>query len=156
MTASIGYSPPGPIPFTQLIHVRKTVTFDGTAGNGAVGTVSLFTITGRVLLVYATSFATVTLQEGAATATIRCGTTGNLTALFRQINATALVADRFWGDATPATSETMDLAAAAYTSAVMLSENILITVGAQAVTAGSIIVDVWYLPITDDGALVAA
>lgn len=139
-------------------RVRKTIAFDGTAGNGAVGTVALFTTTGRVMVQYVTKYCTETLEEAGATATIVLGTAGDTNCLGKVINATSLTANSWWGyssvvaDAPYVVGE----AEADAGGALAIDGNVILTVGAQNVTNGTIVIDIWYYPITDDGALAAA
>jgi len=37
-----------------------------------------------------------------------------------------------------------------------VSESVILTIGAADVTDGTLVIDMWYTPITDDGALAAA
>ena len=68
-----------------LTHVRKTVTFTGGAGAGAVGSVAVFTITGRVWVDVTglSVFCTTDLVDagGGSPATLALGVTGNTSLL---------------------------------------------------------------------------
>ena len=80
-------------------HFVKTVTFDGGAGSGAVGTVAIATVSGRVMILRGSVYCT-TLLAGAS-ATIELGVAGNTAALIAQTTATDVDATEFWQDATP-------------------------------------------------------
>ena len=54
----------------DLQVVRKTITFTGGAGAGAVGTVALFTCTGWVNVALIGGFCTTDLTEAAVAATL--------------------------------------------------------------------------------------
>ena len=49
-----------------LIRLNKSIAFDGTAGNGATGTVTVYTITGQVQVVTFVPFCTESLAEAAS------------------------------------------------------------------------------------------
>lgn len=67
---------------------QKTITFDGTAGNGATGSVALFTVHGTVL---ATIRAFVLTTPTGASATIAHGISGATAILSAAVTATSLV-----------------------------------------------------------------
>ena len=126
----------------------KTITFDGTAGNGAVGTVTVWTITGRVLAIYISAFCTQTLT-GAAT--LEFGTTTTTTDFIAQIaSATSLATNDWWiGTASPASSGQMGAGALE----AFISANPILTIGSTAITGGTLVFDCFYLPLTSNGAL---
>ena len=139
-----------------LIHVRKTVTFTGAAGAGAVGTVAVFTVTGRVIVPYNTVFCTTSLEEAAPTATIIMGVASDTDA-FRS-TSNAVDCDQNDWLLTAASNAGVGVIGSVLDAdyPIALSESIAFTIGAQNVTAGVLVCDIWYYPITDDGALVAA
>lgn len=126
----------------------KTVVFDGGAGSGAIGTVTVWTITGRVLAIYVTGFCTQTLV-GAAT--LEFGTASVTTELIAQIAAaTSLTTGDWWiGTASPAGSSQVPASALEAT----LATNAILTIGSANITAGTLVLDCYYLPLTADGAL---
>lgn len=90
------------VPITNKgVTVTKTVAFTGAAGLGAVGTVSLFTVTGDVV-VNVVGVCTENLAS-AGGGTLEVGIAGNTAALIAQTTATAIDAGETWVDATPAT-----------------------------------------------------
>lgn len=132
-------------------HVRKTITFTGAAGAGATGTVVVFTITGRVLVNMFTAFASTGLTEAGATSTIAFGVTGSTAIFLAQLNSVDIDTDEWWNDTTP------DVAAAQVDATaidIAIAADIILTIGTQAVSAGVLVIDIWYTPITDNGALV--
>lgn len=148
---------------TRPRHVRKTVTFTGGAGAGAVGAVAMFTCTGRVLVEQRTAFCTSSLIDGGGTATVTIGTAGNPNAFNDGTTSTATIIDtnewwNMWGNAAISGSTSLQGATSvdATPPPVVVSDAIILTVAGEAITAGEIIFDFWYRPITDDGALVAA
>lgn len=136
-----------------LRFVSKSVTFTGAANLGAVGAVPLFTITGQVLISIMIPFCTLNLNPAVAGATIALGTT-NSTALFIAATTAADIdTNEFWVDTAP------DAAGVAIPAALIdiaITENIIGTVATQAIDGGTLRVDVYWLPLSPDGALVAA
>lgn len=133
--------------------VHKTVTFTGAAGAGAAGAVSLFTITGRVHVVSIVPYCSTLLTETGGTATLALGVTGSTALFIAATGATAIDAGEFWVDTSP------DLAGIAIPAAlkdVAIAANIIATVADADINAGVIAFDVYYRPLTSDGALVAA
>ena len=136
-------------------HVRKTIAFDGTAGNGAVGSVAVFTLTGRVRVDEWIAFCTETLADagGGTPATLDFGVTGN-TDVFTFATplspADGLLINQLWA---------YDLAAAVGGIAAApgpdfyIAANPILTVANEAITNGTLVIDMWYYPVTDDGAL---
>lgn len=137
-----------------LRHVRKTITFTGGAGSGAAGSVTVFTITGRVLVERFTVYCTTDLTDTGG-ATLDFGVTG-FTSLFTNVNpidpATALDAGEWWDFSGPAAAR---VGGGAYTQydAFYISADPIFTVALADINGGVVVVDMWYTPITDDGAL---
>ena len=145
-------------PSTPVRRATKTIAFTGAAGLGAVGTVTVFTITGRVYIEPIVCFCTETLEEAGATATIALGVADDTDAFIGQVNATTVALNDWWTAAVSLPGAVTSGAAAgsgATTSShwKTVSGNIIITVGAQNVTNGTLIFDCFYTPLTDDGAL---
>ena len=141
---------------SDLIHVRKTVAFAGGVGTGAVGTVALFTITGRVIIEYRTAFCTETLEEAAPTATLEWGTASDTDALAGSTNATTIVNNDWWYQALSTAGAGGTSSALDNDFPIAVSESLIFTVGAQNVTNGTLVLDLWWRPVSADGALVAA
>ena len=135
---------------TGTRHARFSKTFADSSGNGAVGDVTLFAITGRVWLLGFTAFCTSGLSEGGATATIQVGTAAVDGGIIAVVNAVDIDTNEFWMDGTPA-AELVQMDAAQVD--VLLSSNIVAKVTSQAVSGGTIIFDAWYIPVTSNGAL---
>lgn len=145
-----------------LRHVRKSITFTGGAGAGAVGTVALFTLTGRVLLEGLAVYCTSTLTSGGAP-TLSLGTASATTALVGTINPATDIGTDDWAHvgggqagACGAGTITSTLNAAGVAVPKGISESIIYTVGTASITGGTIILDLFYRPVTDNGLLVAA
>lgn len=153
-----------PTPGSELRHVRKTITFDGSANNGLLNdVVPLFSITGRVMLCGHTAYISSSLVCAAAAATILEAYTGIPPYdLHQQTTADLLTGPKWWA--------TDQGAYAGHQSVIPDPNTIQSTIiglaidndidlivrdggGGANVTGGTIIFDVWYRPITDDGAL---
>lgn len=124
---------------------RKTHTFTNAAGQGAIGTVALFTVTGRVLITNRSAYASTTLDDAAGTATLSIGVADAVTALFADPtgSADALVAGLFM---TPTAAAPTHFAT--MPSAIVVEGNIFATVGTAAVTSGVLEVVLQYTPLS--------
>lgn len=109
-------------------HFVKTVTFDGSSGAGAIGTVAVATVSGRVQIFYGCAYCVTSLAG--ATATLEVGTANNTAGIIVTTTATDLQAGEIWRTATP----TAEIGAIMHQG--NLSADIIITVAVAAVTAG--------------------
>lgn len=137
---------------SDLVHARKTITFDGTAGKGATGTaVTIFTQTGRTLIERLTAFITSPLTGALAEYALGWpGATGaiggsNVTAANADWNLLANWANGVYGP------ELIQLVAGG--DLIATSGNLILTPSVANITGGVVIFDVWYRPITDNGSL---
>lgn len=131
------------------IHVRKVIAFDGSAGNGAVGQVVIFTITGRVVIDRMTGFVTESLAS-AGGGSISMGTPTKVTQYLSAVTATGWVAND-WTRSTGVASTDSDTILG--TTPDPTSENVTYDVTVGDITNGTVVIDAWYTPVTDDGAL---
>ncbi len=134
-----------------LRRASFTKTYTDTAGNGAIGAVTLFTVTGEVLIAYLMAFCTTDLTG--ATATITLGVTGKVTVaqtpLFIAATiATDIDANEFWVDTTP---DAAGIAIPAALKDIVITDNILNDVATAGVTGGVIRYDCYWLPLSSDG-----
>ena len=130
-----------------------SVAFTGAAGLGAVGNVPLFTVTGEVLIERIVPFTVLTLTEALATATLALGVT-NATSLFiAATSAVNLATGEFWTESTGGGTAEAGIALPAALKEIVISSNIVGTVGAQAVNGGTLRVDCYWLPLSSDGNL---
>jgi hypothetical protein len=132
-------------------RILKTVAFDGGAGNGAVGTVNLFTITGAVYALIV-GICTEDLTEAGATATIEVGVAGDTACLIAQVNAVNIDNGELWFDATPANHEVL----AGIGGAFLYGTTVIATVGVQNVTDGTLTFACFWTPLSANGNVVAA
>ena len=144
--------------YDQLIRApTKTITFTGGAGAGAVGSaVTIWTLTGRVMLFHITCFCTTTVVSTAGTGTIALGvaTTTSAFVSTTTMGAGTLAANDWWNGAnsTPAEigQEILPFSAGAPQT---LNESIIITVATNAITSGVLVFDCWYRSLTTGGSL---
>lgn len=142
-----------PIEGEQVQRAIKTVTFDGTAGGGAVGTVALFTVTGRVRIVSISAYVSTTLTESVGDGTISLGDTGNVTRFIAATTSAGLAAGEVWVDATP--NQVAEAMPAALRD-VIESANVQFDVVLRNITGGVIEVYCQWMPLSSGATLVPA
>lgn len=142
----------------QITHVgagmrreTKTVTFTGAANLGAQGPVPLFTVTGRVLLAVVAPYCTGDLVS-AGGGTLALGVTGSTALLIAATTGTDIDVGEWWVDTTP---DSAGVAVPAALKDIAISANVIATVAVGDITGGTIVFDVWWLPLSSDGNLVA-
>lgn len=133
-------------PASTIKQNFKTVTFTGAAGAGAVGTVTIFTVTGRIYVHRLTAFCTTLLTEAGATATISLGVTGSTSFFIANTNAVDIDANEWWFDTTPDAAG-FDISSSAGMFSSVINANVIATVGTQAVNAGVIVFEMLWEPI---------
>lgn len=134
-----------PLLSSRLKRYDKTITFDGTAGAGAQGTVAVADIAGSILI--DTLIVQCTTNLAGASATIEMGTANNTAALIAQTTATDIDQNEFWGDATP------EAKVGTVVQNKAVGANIIITVGTADITAGVLKVSIFYRPLSPNGNL---
>ena len=132
---------------------EKTITFTGAANLGAVGNVPLFTVTGEVLVIALVPFCTTLLTEAVATATLALGVTGSTSLFIAATTAVDIDANEFWVDTAP---DPFGIALPAALKDIAITDNIVGTVGAQAVNGGVLRLTVVYIPLSSDGLVAPA
>lgn len=125
--------------------VRRTITFDGTAGKGVVGTVAVFNVTGAILCKGIAAVCKVDLAG--ATATVEVGTASDTDGLIAQATATGIDAPKVYVSASPSNLPTLALAAVDK----IVSEDVNITVATADVTAGQLEITMLYIPLSGNG-----
>lgn len=135
----------------SLRRTSFTKTYANTAGNGAIGAVTLFTVTGEVLIAYLTAFCTTSLTG--ATATITLGVTGKATVaqtplFIAATTATGITSGLFWVDTAP---DANGIAVPAALKDIVITDNILNDVAVADLTGGVIRYDCYWLPLSSDG-----
>lgn len=135
------------VPVTNLgFTSQKAITY-AAATTGAVGTTTLFTVTGVVAVQV---FAVVSGVDLTGSGTLEVGIAGNTAALTAQVAATALDVGEIWVDATPVT-------VAAFPPLKLVSgTNIIQTIATNTVTAGTLTYYCLWSPVTNNASVVAA
>ena|SRR3990167_8243429 len=128
---------------TRLQKVTKTITFDGSAGSGAIGQVTVFTVTGINYVQRLIPYCTVDLVS--ATGTISLGRAAAVTALLGVTTAADLDANEYWLSTTPG-SGFIALPAALKDS--IYATDVTIDVLTLGISAGAIIFYIEYIPIS--------
>lgn len=144
------------VPITSYgLTVSKTVAFDGAAGNGAQGTVALFTVTGDVI-VRVVGSCTETLVS--ASGTIAVGSSGNTAVLLSAVTASALAAgDAFVFGTTPAQIGSLSGTGTAATPYFIVGgADIIATIATADITDGTLVMYCLWSPVSSDGNVVAA
>lgn len=145
-----------PVQGTELRHVRKTITFDGSANNGNLGdSVPVFTLTGRVGVAYMAAYWT-TGPTCSAPSVTSISLSPNLIAATTLDNEGT---DIWWlgGDGNADSSPIDPTRGGSTFKAVGIGSNVTLDVtddgGGADITGGVLEIDFWYFPITDNGAL---
>lgn len=141
-------------------HATKTITFTGGVGAGdfdGTPVVTVFTITGRVLVSGLTAFCTSDLVS-AGGGTLAVGVTADTDAFIASATATDLDANDWWSGATSAAGaitlvDSVTQGATTSSRAKAVSTDIIITIGTADITGGVLVFDVFYSPLTDGGRL---
>ena len=153
---SLAYSPP-----TQpLVRAPdKTITFTGASGLGQAGTnVTVYTITGRVLIVYfPPPFCTTLLTEAAPTATVSLGTTTTVALFIGATTSTLIDVNEWWDDTADGNilqGSGSDLVGNGIAAPGVISENIVIACATQNTNAGVLVFQgLMYIPLTAGASL---
>lgn len=142
---NLAYSAP---PSAIVRAPDKTITFTGGAGAGvAGGNVTVYTITGRVLLVHFPSpFCTTLLTEAGATATVSLGVTSSVGRFIAATNSVDIDANAWWA-VSPGIAAGFDIALDGAGPAI--SDNIIIACATQNTNAGVLVFQgIYYIPLT--------
>lgn len=131
---------------------RKTKTYDGTAGAGAEGTVSLFNVTGEVLVHNLTAFCTSSLAAGVA-CEINLAVTNSVELFILDTLGTNIDGDEFWVSTTPTGN---GIALPAALKEIVIEENIINVIKTGDVTSGTIAYTCYWDAISTDGNVAAA
>ena len=140
---------------SQNVGVWRTdlANWNFAVDGGAIGTYAQFTVTGTVYC-QVVGVCVDTLTSGGA-ATIEVGIAGNTAALIAQTTATDLDQYETWQDATPEANPgavTLELATFQITN----GADIIFTIGAADLTAGSINFLARWFPVSANGLVIAA
>jgi len=134
-------------PFEHVQRCTKTVAFDGAAGNGAVGSVALFTVTGEVIVLYLMPYCSEDLVS-AGGGTLALGVTGNTSLFIAATTATAIDNGEFWTSTVPTAN---GVAVPSALKDIAITDNIIGTVATGDITDGTIRFDCYWIPLSSDG-----
>ena len=129
--------------------VQKQITYTAL-GNGAVGTIDLFTVTGTVALkFFGKCTTTLTIQSGS---TIEIGTALSTAALIAQTASDAPDVNEIWHDASPdASIELMSVL-----TRKIVSQDVIQTIANDTIDTGVILFMGFWYPMSEDGFVVPA
>lgn len=130
------------------LRTTKTRAYTGAAGLGEIGATTLFTVTGVVSV---RIFGICSEDLVGATATIAVGISGNTAALIALTTATEIDNNEIWLDTGPATVEALPSS-----QILAAGTDIIETVATANITDGTLTMYCLWLPISDDGDVVAA
>ena len=125
---------------------------------GSVGTVDIFTVTGDVEMgIYGICKASI--SDSTTTATLEVGVSGNTAVFIAQLTAgTQLLVNEIWHDASPTT--TIEATVGGFVDARMFvnsgGQDVIMTIGTAAISAGSITFYSWWRPLSANGNVVSA
>lgn len=138
-----------------LRHVRKTIAFDGGAGSGAADSdVLIFSITGGVKVAHYTCRCTESLAAGAGV-DVAFGVPGDSVTgdyIFGKLGFNTMVAGKMLdgnGNFRSGGGSALEY----MTGPIDLFDDFILRPTNSDITDGTIIIDAWYYPLTDDGAL---
>lgn len=135
----------------RMFRTTKDVTFTGAAGAGAVGTVALYTVTGRVMIWGIVSRCTTDLvSAGGGTLLLGTSDTPGFMSNDETILATACDTGEIWagGDLNPLAAGVGIGYASNGSPWILEDDDIIITVGTADVTAGVITFDAFWSPFS--------
>jgi len=144
-----------PLPVTEWVGGRKatkTIAFTGAAGLGAVGTISLFTVTGSATF-RIVAYCTENLAS-AGGGTLALGTAGNPTGFNPTTTATDIDNGDLWFDGTPINGITETASFVPFV--VVNGSDLILTVGTADITDGTMVFDIYWSPFSSDSSVVAA
>lgn len=130
-----------------LRRASKTHAFAATAGNGNVGTIAVFTVTGEVLVGSISGYCSENLVSAGA-GTVSLGVTSSVSLFIAVTTATDLDNGTIWVDATP---DLYGVALPAACKDVVITQNILMDVLTAAISDGTVRIDVLWIPLSSDG-----
>lgn len=134
-------------PYTRRIPKRfkKTITFTGASGLGAVGTVAVGTVTGSIIFDKLTVRCTTNLTSSGGT--LALGTADNTDGLIEATTASEIDASDLWQNSSP----DVKVSPAIVNQAVCA--DIILSVAVADITAGVLEIVGYWLPLSDNGNL---
>ena len=123
--------------------LRKTITFTGGAGAGAIGQITVATPTGHVRIIKILPVCT-TLLDDASAGTVSLGRAASVAALIAATLGSTIDSGEYWLDGTPAATF---LAIPAALKDFMCSTPITMDVLVAAIASGVLVFDIEYEPV---------
>lgn len=134
------------VPIVTLgLTASKAITYSALT-TGAVGTTTLFTVTGSVAV---RIFAIASGVDLTGSGTLEVGVAGNTASLIAQTAATAIDVGEIWATTSPAT-------VLALPGQFIVAGDIIQTIGTNTVTAGTLTYYALWAPISSDGNVTSA
>lgn len=129
-------------------------TYDFSVSGGAQGALTMFTVTGDVMVrIFGVCS---TLLDSGGAATIEVGITGNTAALIAQTTATELDAYETWQDAGPEANPGDVATAMAKNFVIANGADVILTIATADLSAGVFDLHCFWMPLSKDGNVVAA
>lgn len=132
---------------THGLGTSKTIAFDGTAGNGATGTITLLTVTGSVFL---NVFALCTEDLAGASATIEIGTATSTACLCDQVVGTTIDNHMTYHEGN------LGVGANVASHSHSMDEDIILTIGTADLTNGTLEIYFNWTPLSEGSNAVIA
>jgi len=143
----------GPFSNTQLIH--KTLELDGTSGKGLINTSgTLFTVTGEVLVAVIAGYCTESLVS-AGGGKVYLGVQNQVELFISATLATTIDTGMFWVDDSTREANGGEAVPAGCKDTAITS-NIICSANVASVTDGTLRFDLYWMPLSADGNVVAA
>jgi len=137
--------------FNDWRQLEKDVTLSNVAGSGKQGIISLFTVTGSVVVKVVGICST---NIAGASSTIEVGTTGKTAGIIAQSTGTDIDAGEIWHDAAP--DSPIELSSVIKENIVANGLDIFATVATADITGGALKFICLWKPLTKDGKVTSA
>jgi len=132
-------------------RASKTITFTGAANMGNAGeNVTIFTVTGEILVLALIPFCTTDLTEAVGTATISLGVTSSVALFIAATDSKEIDANEFWVDTAP---DPYGIALPATLKDIPITDNIVAACATQDTDGGVLRFDLYWMPLSSNGAV---
>ena len=136
---------------SDIHSVSKTFAFDGTSGNGAVGTAAIFSVSGEVRIkVFGVCAEDLTGTGG----NIHVGTNGSAESFVGSTVVTAIDVNEIWLDTSPGPD--VDNYSNIPEKILVNGNDVIYQISGTAVTDGTIRFIAYWTPVSEDGSVSAA
>ena len=132
-------------------RASKTITFTGAANMGNAGeNVTIFTVTGEILVLALVPFCTTDLTEAVGTATISLGVTSSVALFIAATDSKEIDENEFWVDTVP---DPYGIALPSTLKDIIITDNIVAACATQDTDGGVMRFDLYWLPLSSNGAV---